>query len=76
MARVRTTVDHTPLEGDYGNSVDGISVTCDRCHYTVECYGTEEASLNRCAVMLREECPLGQNNFYVVEDTFFVGELE
>jgi hypothetical protein len=33
-----------------------------------ESYGTSEASVRRCLVMLREECPRGERNFYVDAD--------
>ena len=66
MARVTTTVDDIELEGDHG-AVPGLSVTCDRCGHEVEVYGTSGASARRAGVMLAEECPQGERNFYAVE---------
>lgn len=66
MARVTTTVEYTDVDGDYG-SVDGVVVTCDKCDHCVESGGTDEPSLKRCAVLLRETCPLSEDNYYVVE---------
>lgn len=65
--RVECKVEETELEGDHG-SVDGIEVTCSKCDHCVEVFGTGEASRRRAGVMFREDCPLGEENFYVVED--------
>lgn len=65
MARVTTTTSYVDVEGDYGE-VEGIEVTCDKCGHLVQSGGTHEGSLNRCAYLLRENCPLHENNFYVV----------
>ena len=66
MARVSTTSNYVDLDGDYG-TVAGVEVTCDRCGHCEESYGTDEPSLQRCAALLRENCPRGENNFYVVD---------
>lgn len=65
--RILCSVDQTTLEGDYGE-VDGVEVTCSRCGHTTESYGTSEASVKRCLVLLREECPRRENNFYADEE--------
>ena len=66
MARVTTTVDYIDVEWDYG-TVDGVEVTCDKCGHCEKSGGTDEPSLKRCAVLLRENCPLNEDNYYVVE---------
>lgn len=63
--RVEVDVEEEELDGDYG-PVQGLRLTCDRCGHEVEVFGTEEASAKRGAVMLREECPNGEDNYYVV----------
>lgn len=68
MARVKATIDYVELEGDYG-PIEGVEVTCDKCGHSEESFGTDEASLRRCAALLRENCPLREHNFYVPEDT-------
>jgi hypothetical protein len=65
MAKVSTTKSDVDLDGDYG-TVEGVEVTCDRCGHCEESFGTDEASLRRCAALLRENCPQGESNFYVV----------
>lgn len=65
--RVKATSETVEIDGDYV-SVEGIRLTCERCGHEVEVYGTEERSLLRAAVMLKEECPKGERNYYVVDD--------
>lgn len=66
MARVTTTVNEVDLDGDYG-SVPGVEVVCDECGHVEESYGTDGASLRRCAYLLRENCPRGESNYYEVD---------
>jgi hypothetical protein len=66
--KVEVTVEEIEIEGDYDNMIPGVSVCCGRCGHTVEVYGTSDASIKRGCVMLREECPKGEKNFYVAED--------
>jgi hypothetical protein len=65
--RVKAISETVEIDGDY-TSVEGIRLTCERCGHEVEVYGTEERSLSRAAVMLKEECPKGERNYYVVEE--------
>jgi hypothetical protein len=65
MARVTADATEIELEGDYG-MVDGLEVTCAKCGHTVEVYGAHQRSAKRGGVMLSEECPRGERNFYVV----------
>lgn len=63
MAKVKFGICEADLDGDYG-TVEGYEVECERCGHCVEVFGTSEASIARAAVMLRDECPRGENNFY------------
>jgi len=65
MARVTADAVEAELEGDHG-VVDGLEVTCAKCGHTVEVYGATQQSAKRGGVMLSEECPRGERNFYVV----------
>lgn len=65
MSKVSTTTTFCEVEGDYGY-VDGVELTCDKCGHYEESAGTSESSLNRCAHLLRENCPRHENNYYVV----------
>lgn len=66
--RVYCDVHQIELEGDYAYDVPGVAVTCRRCGHGTESYGTSEASVRRCLALLREECPNGENNFYVITE--------
>jgi len=65
--RVETEIEEIQLENDNGREVDGLEVTCAKCGHAVEVYGTSEASARRGGVMLAEECPNKERNFYVVD---------
>jgi hypothetical protein len=62
--RIPCSVDEIELEGDYGE-VPSVCATCTRCGHSTESFGTSEASIRRCLVLLREECPNQESNFYV-----------
>jgi hypothetical protein len=64
---IRCTWEEVDLDGDYG-SVDSVMVTCPRCGHETESFGTDTPSLDRCLVLLREECPREESNFYILED--------
>lgn len=65
--RVTVEVDHIELEGDHGGEIPSLELTCSRCGHSVQVYGESEASEKRGCVMLHEQCPNGENNFYVPE---------
>ena len=66
--RVTCTIDQIDLENDEGLSVPGVLARCSRCQHETESFGTGSASIRRCFVMMREECPEQEQNFYVAED--------
>jgi hypothetical protein len=65
--RVEVEVREEALDGDYA-TVEGVVARCTRCDHETESFGTSDASIRRCLVMLREECPMGERNFYVDQD--------
>ena len=66
--RVFATITDIELENDRGYLIDSVEAECSRCGHTTESFGTGEASIKRCLVLLREECPRGESNFYIEED--------
>jgi hypothetical protein len=64
--RVHVDIDHTDVEGESGQ-VEGLYLVCARCGHEVEVAGATGASARRGAIMLREQCPKGENNFYDVD---------
>ena len=65
--RVKVAVEEIEMEGEGDNPTEGVSVCCGRCGHSVEVFGTSEASIKRGCVMLREECPRGESNFYAAD---------
>ena len=64
--QVNVDIHQTDVEGDHGQ-VDGLCLVCEKCGHEVEVPGASGASARRGAVMLRDECPRGENNFYDVD---------
>jgi len=65
--KVECTINETELENDSGRTVDGVIAECSRCGHCTQSFGTSEASRRRCLVLLRENCPKDEKNFYVEE---------
>ena len=62
--RVACSIMPIVLEGDHGGDVDSVEATCSRCEHITESFGAGEASIKRCLVLMREECPNDEKNFY------------
>jgi hypothetical protein len=45
-----------------------VIVTCSQCGHQTESYGTGDSSIKRCLALMREECPEGEENYYVAEE--------
>ena len=65
--RVKCRVDEVELDNDDGYQIDSVRVTCSRCGQDTESYGTSPNSVRRCLVLLRKDCPRGEENYYVDE---------
>jgi hypothetical protein len=66
--KVSVEIEEVSLDGDYSDDVPGLSLRCTRCDHEVEVFGTGEDSAKAGAVMLREECPRRERNFYDVSE--------
>ena len=66
--KVVCEIDEIDVAKEGGSTVKGVMATCSRCNHTTESYGTSEKSIKRCLVMMREECPEGEENYYTTED--------
>jgi tRNA(Ile2) C34 agmatinyltransferase TiaS len=62
--RVRCAVEHFDMVGKYG-LVPGTCAMCPRCGHSTESFGESDASIKRCLVLMRKECPEGESNYYV-----------
>ena len=66
--KVFCEIDEIDVTKEGGFTVKSVMATCSRCNHTTESYGTSEKSIKRCLVMMREECPEGEENYYTTED--------
>ncbi len=64
---VKCDIAEVDLQNDEGHDVAGVVATCSRCDHQTESFGTSERSVRRCLVLMREECPEGENNYYEEE---------
>jgi hypothetical protein len=62
--KVKCSVSECELDGDSGRLVEGVQAECSRCGNTTRSFGTSDASRKRCLVLMREECPRNEKNFY------------
>ena len=63
--KVGAVVDIYLTQNEDGYEVMETCAICRRCDLETTSYGDSEASVRRCLVLLREECPKGEANFYV-----------
>ena len=66
--KVICEITETELENDDGYPIEGVTATCSRCDHVTESFGTSEASRRRCLVLMREECPQGESNYYTEDE--------
>lgn len=69
MARIEAEIERIELETDEGQAVPSVRATCSQCGHETESFGREIKSIRRCLVLLKEECPLGEDNFYTCNET-------
>jgi hypothetical protein len=67
VVKVECNVEEVELENDSGLEVEGVQVTCSRCDHQTESFGTTDRSVKRCLVLMREECPNGEENYYTAD---------
>jgi hypothetical protein len=66
--KVKAEIQEVDLEGEDGRPIAGVTATCSRCEHVTESFGTSYASVRRCLVLLREECPKSEKNYYEEEE--------
>lgn len=68
MARVECEIEEVVLENDEGYEQEGVEATCSRCGHQTQSFGVGPASRRRCLVLMREECPESEKNYYIDAD--------
>ncbi len=65
--KVECEVTQIQIPTEYGERlfIDGVHALCSKCGHATQSYGRGEKSIKRCLVLLREECPENEANFYV-----------
>jgi hypothetical protein len=67
--KVPCDIDEVELDGDFADHpIPGVRARCSRCGHETESYGTDDRSVRRCLVLMREECPEGESNYYEASD--------
>jgi hypothetical protein len=60
--RIECEITETDIEG-----IPSVCAECSRCGHETESYGLHEGSIKRCLVLMREECPEEEHNFYTAD---------
>ena len=68
--KIECEIEEVMLENEDMRKVPGIRATCSNCGHTTESFGVSDKSVKRCLILMREECPEDEENFYVVEDDY------
>ena len=66
--KVNCEIEEITISGDHSDEVPSTRARCTRCDHETESFGTSDRSVKRCLVLMREECPQGEDNFYVSEN--------
>lgn len=53
------------LISDDGRLIPSVQAICSKCGHVTESFGADLPSIKRCLAEMRDECPRGQQNFYV-----------
>jgi len=67
MSKLECEVDYRTYENDDGREVECVVAACPRCGHETMSWGQSVGSVKRSLVLLAEECPQGERNFYVQE---------
>lgn len=68
MAQVECQIERVTLYNDDNRQVFGIEATCSRCDHVTQCFGTTSRSVRRALLMMREDCPRNEENYYKADD--------
>lgn len=66
--RVEIEIEEVQLTNENGREQAGVRAVCSRCDHETVSFGTSDRSRRRCLVLMREECPQGEENYYVDPD--------
>jgi exodeoxyribonuclease V alpha subunit len=62
---IKADIEESIVTNDNGIEVPCIYATCTKCGHITMAYGNSNESIKAALAMLKEQCPDGENNFYV-----------
>jgi ribosomal protein S27E len=68
MPKIECEVDVVWLEDDQGRQVKGVRAKCTACGHETVSYGEGHRSIQRCLALMREQCPMGEKNWYAAAE--------
>jgi hypothetical protein len=63
--KISCSIGFVERENDSGHLIESVSAVCSRCGHETFSFGTSDRSIRRCLVLMREDCPAAENNFYL-----------
>ncbi len=63
--QVECEVEEVEIVTEGRQDQPGIEAKCTRCDHVTQSFGTGEGSVKRCLALMNEECPFGEDNFYI-----------
>ena len=72
MTKVKCEIIEDSETNDYGTESPCIRAICSKCGHETMSFGDSDDSIRRCLAVMREECPRGENNFYIEDDTSYL----
>lgn len=68
MAKIKCEIVYDSEINDYGTDSPCVRAICSKCGHETMSFGDSDSSVLRCLALMREECPEGENNFYVADE--------
>lgn len=65
--QVECKIEEVEVENERGFMQAAMRATCGECGHCEDSFGTSEKSTKRSLIMLKENCPRDEKNFYVEE---------
>ena len=71
MTTVKCEIVEDSETNDYGTESPCVRAICSKCGHETMSFGDSDTSIRRCLALMREECPQGENNFYIEDRSAF-----
>ncbi len=65
--KIECEVEEDDVPNERGGTQSGVKATCGECGHVERSFGTGEKSVKRCLILLKENCPRNETNYYVGE---------